>query len=640
MNSFIQSVKQNIRPAVLLAMLILLATSGAQLSFGQDSEPSRLELTGIDTSTLPIISLRLVGVQSNGQRIDTDQTPLEIQHGAETISQEQFTSMEKEEVGTLTLVLLDTPGGVAAELPAIQAAMQMYAGSEESGYMVERADTIGIYAVDFSDPKPLLEPTFFRNSVINWLAIEPPIQEGSTALYDSLDSMLDQVSGLKPSPEIVASIVVFTDGTDVVSTRTDAGAVTQKAVDLNIPIHTVHLNNSLIAFPEEGQQFLQNLSNRSGGFATELNEEGVRQMWETISSFSQQTVIRYRPAEPVPGNVPISVRVKAFPNVEAFTSAQFPADQLKVEFGLEEYFQTAVVPDLTQPIDLSLPVAISWLDGRDRAVSTAQILRNGELAAEIPVGESGLDSADFTLVNMEYGPNEIILAVMDENGNRGNSSPLILNVAPGEAQLVPDAISAGRSFSFGRSWLFGLLGLIILLGIAAYWVLSSGKQIKIADLFKSAFAPKPRRRPSSGQFDANNDYSELNSDSYSSGSSFGDETVVSGHSSSSIKTETAAYCLDVIDSDGTDPITLPIIGLEQRLGRSTAKTDLAFENEHTVSRIHATFAREGDSYRLYDEQSTAGTFVNGVPIPDYGQMLIEGDEIQMGALVLRFRRAN
>ena len=630
MNTLIQSIKKY---SLTLFAIVLLLTSSAV--WGQDSEPLNLELTGIDTSTLPIISVRLVGSQTNGQRIDTDRTPLEIQHGAETINQADFVSIDSEDVGTLTLVLLDTPGGVAAELPAIQEAVQIFAGSEQGSFMTERKDTIGIYAVDFADPKVLLEPTFFRNSVINWLAEEPPVQDGATALYDSLDSLLDQANGLKPRSEMVAAIVVFTDGTDAVSSRTDQVSVIQKAVDLNVPVHTVHLNNFLIANPSEGQTFLQNLSSRTGGFYTELNQEGVNQMWATASSFSEQIVVRYRPTEPVPGNVPIAVRIKDFPNIEAFTSAQFPADQLKVEFGLEEYFQTAVVPDLNQPVNISIPVEVSWLDGRERAVSTAQVLRNGEFIAEIPVSEDGLNTADITLTGLQYGPSEIILAVMDENGNRGNSSPLTLNVAPGEDLLIPESISPSRSFSFGRSWIFGLIAFLVLLAIAAYWIFFSGaggRKLRIADLFTSAFSTKPRRRTrpdSSANLDA------YGVESTSSGS-YGDETVVSMGDPGQGETN---YWLDVIDSDGTEPLSVPLIGLEQRIGRSPTQADLPFEREQTVSRIHATFAREANSYRLYDEQSTAGTFVNGIAIPEYGQLLVDGDEVQMGALVLRFRKS-
>lgn len=635
------SINQRVK-FILFAFLFLLGgwlLISPQIAIGQGDEPAWIELTGIDTDALPVLSIRLVGARANGRALDYSQTPLEIQHGAETISQEQFSSIESEDVGTLTLVLVDTPSGVAGELEAIQEAVLMYADSSgESSFMREPSDSIGIYAVDFSDPKVLLEPTFFRNSVVNWLAEELPVQSGPTALYDSLDSLLGQVDGLKDRPEMVASIVVLTDGTDTVSTRTDQTAVIQKAVDLNVAIHTVHLNNVSIFSPEQGQDFLRNLSSRTGGFATELNTEGVRQLWDAVSSFSQQTVINYRPTDPVPGNVPISIRLRDFPQIEAFTSAQFPADQLQVEFQLEELFANIVMPDPAQPLELSIPVVVTWLDGRDRSVSTAQVLRNGELAAEVPVVEEGFSSADMTLTGLSYGPNEIVLAVMDENGNRGNSAPFTLNVAPGDSLIVPADISVG-SAGFGWTWLLWLIAILVLLAVVAYWILFSGaggRNLQVVDLFKSAFSTEPRRRTRSSANVAQ-DFDEFRSPSASyANNDSADETVLSVQAPSAAQT---SYWLDVIDASETEPNSIPVVGLEQRVGRSPSKADISFDKEQTVSRVHATLAREANSYRLYDEQSTAGTFVNGQRIPEYGLLLSDGDEIQMGALVLRYRRA-
>jgi hypothetical protein len=641
--SVTQPILQKYRTALFVGLFLLVGwlLISPNIARGQDDAPLKLELTGIDTSALPILSIRLTGAYADGRAIDYNQTPLEIQHGAELISQEQFTSIESEEIGTLTLVLVDTPGGVANELAAIQEAILMYANNDsESTFMHEPVDSIGIYAVDFSDPKALLEPTFFRNGVVNWLAEELPVQSGPTALYDSLDILLGQVSGLKPRPEMVASIIVFTDGTDSVSTRTDQAEVMQKAVDLNIAIHTVHLNNVAIFSAEEGQQFLQTASARTGGVATELNTEGIQHLWEAVSSFSKQTVIRYRPTDPVPGNVPISIRLKDYPQIEAFTSAQFPADQLQVEIQTGESVANIVMPDTSQLLDLSIPVGVTWLDGRERSISTVQVLKDGELAAEIPVGESSFTSAEMTLSGLQYGPNEIVLAVMDENGNRGNSAPFILNIAPGDSLIVPDNISTTSS-GFGWTWLIGLIGLLVLLAIVAYWVLFStagGKKIKIVDLFKSAFSNEPRRRSKQPS-----DFAENEADTYEPISPSSSSSLPAGADTRRAQESGVAqslFCLDVIDATETAPETVPILGLEQRIGRSSSKADISFEKEQSVSRVHATLAREANSYRLYDEQSTAGTFVNGVRLPEYGMMLSDGDEIQMGALVLRFRRAD
>ena len=78
--------------------------------------------------------------------------------------------------------------------------------------------------------------------------------------------------------------------------------------------------------------------------------------------------------------------------------------------------------------------------------------------------------------------------------------------------------------------------------------------------------------------------------------------------------------------------------VEHRFGRSSNQADIVFKNDGTVSRLHSTIAQEGSEYRLYDEQSTSGTWVNEQRVPDYGIQLVDGDEIRLGAVRLRFRQ--
>jgi predicted component of type VI protein secretion system len=76
-----------------------------------------------------------------------------------------------------------------------------------------------------------------------------------------------------------------------------------------------------------------------------------------------------------------------------------------------------------------------------------------------------------------------------------------------------------------------------------------------------------------------------------------------------------------------------------RLGRSPAQADIAFENDITVSRLHATLHLEGVHYRIFDEHSTSGTWVNEQQVPEYGIQLMDGDEIHLGAVHLRYRES-
>ncbi len=64
------------------------------------------------------------------------------------------------------------------------------------------------------------------------------------------------------------------------------------------------------------------------------------------------------------------------------------------------------------------------------------------------------------------------------------------------------------------------------------------------------------------------------------------------------------------------------------IGRSS-QADLRL-NEDSISRLHATIYREGEKIWINDENSTNGTFVNGMKVPPEGFPLRNGDRIRLG----------
>ena len=77
---------------------------------------------------------------------------------------------------------------------------------------------------------------------------------------------------------------------------------------------------------------------------------------------------------------------------------------------------------------------------------------------------------------------------------------------------------------------------------------------------------------------------------------------------------------------------------EFRLGRGDV--DLRFD-DGSLSRHHATIFREGERIWILDNNSTNGSFVNGVEVAPNGTILYEGDSIQLGnetRLTLQFVR--
>ena len=96
--------------------------------------------------------------------------------------------------------------------------------------------------------------------------------------------------------------------------------------------------------------------------------------------------------------------------------------------------------------------------------------------------------------------------------------------------------------------------------------------------------------------------------------------------------------LEVIDAQTLMPEELTLGDAEVRIGRSPAQSQIAFRDDITVSRYHAVLRLEGNQYRIYDAGSTSGTYVNERQVPEYGLQLGDGDEIQLGAVRLRYRQ--
>jgi pSer/pThr/pTyr-binding forkhead associated (FHA) protein len=86
------------------------------------------------------------------------------------------------------------------------------------------------------------------------------------------------------------------------------------------------------------------------------------------------------------------------------------------------------------------------------------------------------------------------------------------------------------------------------------------------------------------------------------------------------------------------PPTVDLDGAMIRIGRSPSMCDIAFRDDLTVSRQHAVFMLEGNHFRLFDENSTSGSWVNGRQVPEYGVELADGDEIHLGAVHMMFHQ--
>jgi hypothetical protein len=606
-------------------LLLISAVSHTSAQEGIALPDGWLAITSSDAESAPTIVLRAFGMDSQGLPLILSEDAVVITHGNQSVGDVRFTPDYK--AGTYTLFLVDLPPGVTTLLPSIEEFIQQYSNAP---FMEERTDHIVIYRVGESEASELLPPTNFYNTIRNFFTTPLGTQGGPTALVDSLGSLIENIDSIKPKDDLFTSIVVFTDGTDVVSSRYQPEEIGSLAADLGIPIHTVWLENeNLQAFSHNaGREYLAQLSAQSRGVAARYDQPSeVTSIWERIASFRNQKVVQYSVLELSSGEQIVTMSLKETPDIQDLTSVVIPSAAPSVVMDIPAEGLELILEDLNTPITLSLSAVVSWLDGAERTVSGAELIVNGIPVQELDVETLDRFSADIGIFN--YGPNTIQVGIIDEQGSRAISPSMQLMVSEGET-LVPEALD--EEGLLGSTTAQFLLACVLLLVIGAVIYLFFFF-LRRAGIIQRISRPRRARSTVKDQ-DTSMDDDPAN---VHYGPAPHDEVDVSGDQDPYTAQPGIAY-LEILRSVTRTPAAIELSAVEHRLGRSPVQADIVLENDITVSRLHASIVLEGSDYRIYDEGSTSGTLVNGQLVPEYGYQLLDGDEITMGEAVLRYRR--
>ena len=582
---------------ILGLILLLIATA----VYAQDTPPvERLVITSSDVSSLPSVELHVYGRDSQGNPLDLSQETLTITQNGAGVGPIEYQGVHT--AGTFTVFLIDIPPGVVDELPGLQSAISDYA---TAAYMAEQVDSVAIYQVGATEAIQLLEPTGFFNSVRNLFATPLEPATGATALIDSSTNLLDELEALKPNPEMATSLVLMTDGTDVVSTRFDEDDLVEEALASGVPLHTVWLDNENISTASFGQDFLARIAAQTGGIAVQLgNTADLALVWNRIAGFRDQARIRYTVTALEPGNFPVTVSLANNAAISAETAVDIPNNLPSVVINLPTESRTLALPNLDEAVRLQFDTAVTWLDGVERELQAAQLKVN-DVSYDVAVEEINNFQADIT--SFTYGNNSVEMVIIDEQGIRATSPIVVLTVNEGRREIPEDLDAGSGLLGLVLRFLLVILALLLVLAVL-FWLWRNGRLTNLGRLIPRG--PSRPRQPLTGQSQA----------SYA-------------------PTHTVAY-LEVLEAVSQLSSPVPLSMAVVRIGRSPNQANVAFENDVTMSRLHASLMLEGNHYRIFDEQSTSGTWVNERQVPEYGIQLNDGDEIHLGAVHLRFRQGS
>jgi predicted component of type VI protein secretion system len=94
---------------------------------------------------------------------------------------------------------------------------------------------------------------------------------------------------------------------------------------------------------------------------------------------------------------------------------------------------------------------------------------------------------------------------------------------------------------------------------------------------------------------------------------------------------------NVLTPTGSLPATIEVSRRDTRIGRDPNLSDLVIPDRR-VSRYHCRLSEESEGrFRLWDEGSTSGTYVNDEAVSMSGRLLQPGDLINVGPVQLRFQ---
>ncbi len=589
-------------------LLTLIAVWPAQ---AQDaSQLGRLFVTGENTDTFPSVELQVYGMDGQGNPLDLPAERFFLTHGGQAADVVTYEGTRP--VGTLTVFLIDAPSGIEGELAAIENAIRQFAGPAT---MQETLDAVAVYQIGPDGPRELLAPTTFHNEVANLVDTSDIVpEEGLTALYDSTLAMLDQIEGLKPNPAMAASLVLLTDGTDAVSTA-EPGEVPVRASTQGVPIHTIRVNNpELISAGQElGRQYLLDVAAGTRAVATDLsNPDGLATIWNRIASFRNQGLLRYTVTNPAAGTFPVELSVVDNPDLRDSIDVTVPAAAPNVTLNIPFENRTLTLPDMIDPVSLRLSSTVSWLDGEVRGITDAGLLSNSVRVMDIP--PSQLEDFTAELGNLDFGDNRLEVVVTDDQGMSASSGPVVISITEGE-RVVPEALQPAGLPGWVR-WVAIGLGALLVGGLLLWlWRRSQSNRSSRRSRRRGTTPPPPESMPGAG----------------------GTGTMAGSTAVPGAQPFIMAH-LDVLESQTYMPDEITLGEVEVKFGRSPSQVDVAFRDDITVSRYHAVFRLEGTHYRIYDQGSTSGTFVNEQPVPEYGTQLRDGDIVNLGAVRLRYRQ--
>lgn len=616
---------------VWLLLLISLVFNGNRAS--AQTTPPAAALTAVDANNFPEIRAYVSVTDAAGQHIPgLSASAFTLTENLASASQ---LSVIEADLGTQVVFVLNSD---AAFKPRNAAGVTRLDFLKEAISQFTQTMTDGDDVTVIAPEAILIAHTRSAQPVLDALARYDSSFEGTNSQADLLSIGLNFAGDATPRPGMRRVLVVAASGLEAGVPLDDLVARAQLA---QIQIHTVYVGSAEgLELPSTAN--LRKLAAETGGQSVSLeNANSLSPIFNVILGQRQQYQLTYRSALVETGQHTLSARVQ-LPDGSALSTAPFNFP-LRVEPPLITLPNLPATLDAGTLANFPLSVQITFPDGHTRNLREGQLLVNGQ-----PVDirqESTLTALTWPLGNYTESLTYTVQArVTDELGLTAETQPVdvFVNVSAlvgtASTAAAPTSPEAPMALIIGGA----LLVAAVLIGGGALWWWRTRPAYTLPPELTSPTRPI-RQKPRTGA-------STIPPKPRDIGDTIPVKTPLPpkrhktlpkmqlpnlGRSPRAL----GKACLEIVESGGggAPRDDVQIFDRPVKLGRDSALAEVIFEDK-SVSRLHARVAEvEPGVFRIYDEGSTSGTWVNFAQINGEGQTLKSGDVINLGRVQLKFK---
>lgn len=635
----------------LLCLLLLVAPVIAQV------EGPRLRITQIDTTDFPEVAVRISTTDSENNLV-TDLAGLEVSENGETV--EAFET-DQVAVGIELIFVIDAntaieqvdEGGTLTRREKIRDSINDYANNimDSEG----QDDVVTIIVPDGEAGQFLEQPDMtFPNEVINAINFYESGELSDTPLNAMLEMALEKAEENQADGRYQA-VLLFTDGAQL-NTQLDFPALTERAQAAEVNFYGAILGSR--ADQNEIDNVTQ-LTDPTGGTYVHMPESAeAAPLFETIDQRAVQTEILYRSTAGESGSQEVTVTLGEASDEATYDLTIEPANITILLDNSQPIRRVAPEADTPleelEPTTQPLAAEVSWPDGHPRTLSSATLLVNEtEVPLEAPVlDNNGLLTFEWNISGLDAGDYELQVRVVDELGLESFSDPLPLSIEidrPGPPEVVetpapaqetepeedtePEAESGTILDTLQENTTLVAIGIgvLVLLFIIVVVVIVLVRRRRGGDISEPDTAPttaSPAIPPLGTPAD---DVEATTIEQFDQDATFLMQPDF-------VQREVGGAYLEPLEYAPEHTGMIPLTGNNVALGRDPNLVQIPF-NDRSVSRLHARIMENNGVFRLYDEGSASGTYLNYERIGLTPQVINDKDDVHFGRVHLRFHIA-